>query len=112
MTKIARAEAIESGEQRPLRARQPQALVACRVGRGESQAVGPFGAAGEGQDRRDAVRRRQIWNALAHRRADFLDLASDLSQQGNKMNAVIEDVTPRITRGRPPADVLGFWNER
>ena len=108
VTKITRTKAIKSGKQRPVRARQPKALVSRRVGRGESQAVGPFGAAGEGQDRGGAVRRRQIGNTLAHGRADFLDLAGDLSQQGDKMNAVIENVTPRISRGSPPTQVVGL----
>jgi hypothetical protein len=41
----------------------------------------------EGQGRRGAVRRRQIGNALAHRRADFLDPAHDLAQQCDELNA-------------------------
>ncbi len=112
VTKITRTKAIKSGKQRPVRARQSQALVSCRVRRGESQTVRPFGAAGEGQDRGHAVRRRQIGNALAHRRADFLDLASDLSHQGDKMNAVIENVTPRISRGFPPSLIVGLLERK
>ena len=108
VAKITRAKAMKSGEQRALRARQSKPLVSCRGGRGKRQAIGSLGAAPKGEDCGDAVGRRQIGNALAHRRADLLDLADDLSQQCDEMNAGIEHVTARIPRGPPPSQIVGL----